>query len=166
MFGAATVVADGALAGASWLIMTYLLHTFGELCLSPVGLSNVTKLAPKRFVGQMMGHRHVGMERKPQGYVEGAAAHFLGQLFAAADPFGHRHEHHRRNRPEGAGAPQMDSERLNPGGDPLEVLMHGVHLVQLDGRRWHQGDVCRDLLGGGIPDAGAIVLQLSRPRLG
>jgi POT family proton-dependent oligopeptide transporter len=38
-----------------WLIFTYLLHTFGELCLSPVGLSYVTKLAPKRFVGQMMG---------------------------------------------------------------------------------------------------------------
>ncbi len=38
-----------------WLIMTYLLHTFGELCLSPVGLSYYTKLAPKRFVGQMMG---------------------------------------------------------------------------------------------------------------
>jgi POT family proton-dependent oligopeptide transporter len=35
--------------------MTYLLHTFGELCLSPVGLSYYTKLAPKRFVGQMMG---------------------------------------------------------------------------------------------------------------
>jgi len=38
-----------------WLITTYLVHTFGELCLSPVGLSSVTKLAPRRFVGQMMG---------------------------------------------------------------------------------------------------------------
>jgi POT family proton-dependent oligopeptide transporter len=38
-----------------WLIVTYLLHTCGELALSPVGLSMVTKLAPKRFVGQMMG---------------------------------------------------------------------------------------------------------------
>jgi proton-dependent oligopeptide transporter, POT family len=38
-----------------WLILTYLLHTFGELCLSPVGLSYYTKLTPKRFVGQMMG---------------------------------------------------------------------------------------------------------------
>jgi POT family proton-dependent oligopeptide transporter len=55
MYGAAKVVADGALAGASWLIMTYLLHTFGELCLSPVGLSTTTKLAPERFVGQMLG---------------------------------------------------------------------------------------------------------------
>ncbi|MFL6196256.1 MAG: peptide MFS transporter [Thermoanaerobaculia bacterium] len=39
----------------TWLILTYLLHTCGELCLSPVGLSTVTKLAPQRKVGQMMG---------------------------------------------------------------------------------------------------------------
>ncbi len=38
-----------------WLIVTYLLHTCGELSLSPVGLSMVTKLAPQRMVGQMMG---------------------------------------------------------------------------------------------------------------
>jgi POT family proton-dependent oligopeptide transporter len=38
-----------------WLISTYLLHTWGELCLSPVGLSAVTRLAPVRFTGQMMG---------------------------------------------------------------------------------------------------------------
>jgi POT family proton-dependent oligopeptide transporter len=39
----------------SWLIVTYFLHTCGELCLSPVGLSSITKLAPKNRVGQMMG---------------------------------------------------------------------------------------------------------------
>lgn len=39
----------------SWLIVTYLLHTWGELLLSPVGLSSVTQLAPRRLVGQMMG---------------------------------------------------------------------------------------------------------------
>lgn len=38
-----------------WLVMTYLLHTIGELCLSPVGLSAMTKLAPTRIVGLMMG---------------------------------------------------------------------------------------------------------------
>ncbi len=55
MAAAATVVASGAKVLPTWLIVTYLLHTFGELCLSPVGLSYFTKLAPKRFVGQMMG---------------------------------------------------------------------------------------------------------------
>jgi POT family proton-dependent oligopeptide transporter len=55
MVSAATIVVNGDKAMPTWLIMTYLLHTFGELALSPVGLSVTTKLAPKRFVGQMMG---------------------------------------------------------------------------------------------------------------
>lgn len=38
-----------------WLVATYFLHTIGELCLSPVGLSAMTKLAPARVAGLMMG---------------------------------------------------------------------------------------------------------------
>ncbi|MCD6339818.1 MAG: peptide MFS transporter [Verrucomicrobia bacterium] len=38
-----------------WLVATYFLHTSGELCLSPVGLSSITKLSPRPLVGQMMG---------------------------------------------------------------------------------------------------------------
>ncbi|MBI4818477.1 MAG: peptide MFS transporter [Deltaproteobacteria bacterium] len=41
--------------GASWLVLAYLLHTTGELCLSPVGLSMVTKLSPAHMVSTMMG---------------------------------------------------------------------------------------------------------------
>jgi proton-dependent oligopeptide transporter, POT family len=41
--------------GVVWLIVLYLLHTFGELCLSPIGLSLVAKLAPKRFASLLMG---------------------------------------------------------------------------------------------------------------
>ena len=52
---AASIVAHGSKVLPYWLIATYLLHTLGELCLSPVGLSYVTKLSPKRLVGQMMG---------------------------------------------------------------------------------------------------------------
>jgi POT family proton-dependent oligopeptide transporter len=44
----------------SWLVVTYFLHTAGELCLSPVGLSAMTKLAPKGRVGQMMGVWFIG----------------------------------------------------------------------------------------------------------
>ena len=55
MFFAARIVADGLPAAAYWLVLTYLFHTFGELCLSPVGLSSVTKLVPPRFVGQSLG---------------------------------------------------------------------------------------------------------------
>jgi POT family proton-dependent oligopeptide transporter len=55
------VVTIAAIFGASgrvsplWLIVVYLLQTFGELCLSPVGLSTVTKLSPARMVGLMLG---------------------------------------------------------------------------------------------------------------
>ncbi len=52
---AAGLVAEGQQVLPTWLLMTYLLHTMGELCLSPIGLSLTTKLAPKRFTAQMMG---------------------------------------------------------------------------------------------------------------
>ena len=41
--------------GPQWLLFVYLLHTIGELCLSPIGLSMVTKVAPARLAGIMMG---------------------------------------------------------------------------------------------------------------
>ncbi|MDA9738631.1 peptide MFS transporter [Pseudomonadota bacterium] len=46
---------DGVQTAVIWIILIYLLHTLGELCLSPVGLSSVTKLSPQRIVGVMMG---------------------------------------------------------------------------------------------------------------
>jgi len=52
---AATLTASGVKVSPSWLMLTYLLHVMGELCLSPVGLSATTKLAPARVVGLMMG---------------------------------------------------------------------------------------------------------------
>jgi POT family proton-dependent oligopeptide transporter len=55
MYWAAGYVVQGQKVLPTWLLLTYLLHTFGELCLSPVGLSSMTKLAPARFVGQVMG---------------------------------------------------------------------------------------------------------------
>jgi POT family proton-dependent oligopeptide transporter len=45
----------GQLAGPHWLLITYVVYTWGELCLSPVGLSMVTKLAPQRLQSLMMG---------------------------------------------------------------------------------------------------------------
>ncbi len=42
-------------ASLMWLVMTYLLHTIGELCLSPVGLSVVTKLSHPKYASLMMG---------------------------------------------------------------------------------------------------------------
>jgi len=59
--GFAILVPAANLAGAAgqvsalWLVCTYVLHTMGELSLSPVGLSAMTKLAPERVSGFMMG---------------------------------------------------------------------------------------------------------------
>jgi proton-dependent oligopeptide transporter, POT family len=46
---------DDGLAGAHWLLITYVVYTWGELCLSPVGLSMVTRLAPLHLQSLMMG---------------------------------------------------------------------------------------------------------------
>lgn len=55
MMFAAKLVLTGDKVLPTWLILTYLFHTTGELCLSPVGLSSISKLSPKRYMGQMMG---------------------------------------------------------------------------------------------------------------
>jgi POT family proton-dependent oligopeptide transporter len=53
-YGAQNADARG-MVGMTWLILAYLLHTTGELCLSPVGLSMVTRLSPARMVATVMG---------------------------------------------------------------------------------------------------------------
>ena len=58
-WGAANAT-NGNLVSPAWLVVTYFLHTVGELCLSPVGLSSITKLAPRNRVGQMMGVWFIG----------------------------------------------------------------------------------------------------------
>ena len=55
MYFAAQYVVAGQKVLPTWLILTYMFHTWGELCLSPVGLSSMSKLAPTRFVGQALG---------------------------------------------------------------------------------------------------------------
>jgi POT family proton-dependent oligopeptide transporter len=46
--------------GPGWLVSFYVFSSIGEVCVSPVGLSAVTKLAPKRLLGQMMGVLFMG----------------------------------------------------------------------------------------------------------
>ncbi|MEP7242989.1 MAG: peptide MFS transporter [Gammaproteobacteria bacterium] len=55
MYFAAQYVVAGEKVLPTWLLFTYMFHTWGELCLSPVGLSSMSKLAPTRFVGQALG---------------------------------------------------------------------------------------------------------------
>lgn len=55
LIAAAGFAESGIRVSPWWLIATYVLHTFGELCLSPVGLSAMTRLAPARIAGLTMG---------------------------------------------------------------------------------------------------------------
>jgi POT family proton-dependent oligopeptide transporter len=55
MIVAATLAAQGTKVSPVWLVLSYLFQTMGELCLSPVGLSAISKLAPVRIAGLMMG---------------------------------------------------------------------------------------------------------------
>jgi POT family proton-dependent oligopeptide transporter len=76
----------GALVSPMWLTVTYLIHTWGELCLSPVGLSSMTKLAPARIASLMMGVWFLGAA--VGNYIAGQLAGFyeempLNELFGA-----------------------------------------------------------------------------------
>jgi proton-dependent oligopeptide transporter, POT family len=64
---------ESGLVAAGWLALAYLLHTTGELCLSPVGLSMVTKLSVPRVVGLMMG----------VWFLSSAFSHYVAGLIAA-----------------------------------------------------------------------------------
>src|SRR5690606_12258494 len=48
-------VQDGIKVSMIWLVLAYMFHTLGELCLSPVGLSYVSKLVPARMIAFMFG---------------------------------------------------------------------------------------------------------------
>ncbi len=67
---------SGGCAGPQWLVISYFLATCGELCLSPVGLSMVTKLAPVRYASMLMGFWFVSSAIA--NYLSGAVAAMFG----------------------------------------------------------------------------------------
>jgi len=75
---AAQASETGAKVGISWLFFVYLIHTIGELCLSPVGLSSITKLAPARIVSLMMGVWFLGAS--VGNFLGGKAASFYESM--------------------------------------------------------------------------------------
>jgi len=74
-YGAHTADSRG-MVGMAWLLIGYLLQTTGELCLSPVGLSMVTTLSPKRIVSTVMGAWFLAAAFS--GYLAGVIAGFTG----------------------------------------------------------------------------------------
>ena len=73
MWLAANQASTGVQVTALFLILAYLLHNTGELCLSPVGLSMVTKMAPVRMASLLMG----------MWFLSNAFAHILGGVLAS-----------------------------------------------------------------------------------
>ena len=89
-YGSASIPQGAKSASVSiiWLILAYLLHTLGELCLSPVGLSYVSKLVPGAKIGLMYGlwYIAIGMGNKAAGSMGGmidtiTAEHSMSYFF-------------------------------------------------------------------------------------
>ncbi|MEW6730362.1 MAG: peptide MFS transporter [Acidobacteriota bacterium] len=74
---ASTLTGGGVKVSPAWLVIVYFLHTIGELCLSPVGLSTTTKLAPSRLVGMMMGIWYLSLALG--SYIGGQVAGFFDE---------------------------------------------------------------------------------------
>jgi POT family proton-dependent oligopeptide transporter len=74
----AQMTLDGTRVGVSWLFMVYLIHTLAELFLSPVGLSAMTKLAPRPIVSLVMGIWFLGAA--VGNFLAGQAASFYEEL--------------------------------------------------------------------------------------
>ena len=76
----ASTLTGGGRVSPMWLVLVYFLQTIGELCLSPVGLSTVTKLSPARMVGLMLGVWFLSISIG--SYIAGLAT----RLFEGNDP--------------------------------------------------------------------------------
>ena len=55
MIIAVNLAIESSPVGMQWLLLTYLFQTWGELALSPIGLSAFSRYGPKRYMGQMFG---------------------------------------------------------------------------------------------------------------
>jgi proton-dependent oligopeptide transporter, POT family len=78
MIGAASVSGAGQRVSPLWLVLSYLLQTLGELCLSPVGLSAMSVLAPPRIAGLVMGVWFLALS--VGNYLAGMASSFYETL--------------------------------------------------------------------------------------
>jgi proton-dependent oligopeptide transporter, POT family len=78
MIGAAAAAAAGGRVSPLWLVLSYLLQTLGELCLSPVGLSAMSVLAPVRIAGLVMGVWFLALS--VGNYLAGMASSFYETL--------------------------------------------------------------------------------------
>ncbi len=81
MVAAARETAGGGKAALAWVVLAYLLHTVGELCISPIGLSMISKLAPPSMMSLLMGvwFGSIAIANKLAGVI-GGYAEKLGEV--------------------------------------------------------------------------------------
>ena len=115
VYGAQQADTNGIVA-AGWLALAYLLHTTGELCLSPVGLSMVTKLSVPRVVGLMMG----------VWFLSSAFSHYVAGLIAA-----------------GASVSETPGAAVVGGVDSLAIYVGDVRLSRVGRRRGRSSSCSR-----------------------
>jgi proton-dependent oligopeptide transporter, POT family len=106
--------------GIIWMIILYLLHTWGELCLSPIGLSLVAKLAPKRFASLLMGVWFLG---NAGGYA------LTGVLGALLPPTTDKYQNAKANNVELA---QILEGQKEPSGTDLFYLAKSKVAASID----------------------------------
>jgi POT family proton-dependent oligopeptide transporter len=107
--GAKTAPASG-IVPVFWLLLGYMLHTSGELCVSPIGLSMVTKLSPAKIGGLMMG----------TWFLSSAFAHYVAGLVASLTGV------------QGGGEPGAD--KLPPPAETVSIygdVFGGIAVVAL-----------------------------------
>ena len=143
MWAAQLVVSSGGKVGPTWLLLAYMIHTFGELCLSPVGLSNVTKLAPAKFVSSLMGTWFLGsaIGNTVAGLVGGHSASLRADELAAPVPHHDPHRWRRRSvhsshiaRPARLDRRQkMSSSKLLRSAPALALTLSACMLASCNG---------------------------------
>jgi POT family proton-dependent oligopeptide transporter len=113
-------------AALMWVVGAYFFHTMGELCLSPVGLSMVTKLAPKRYASLLMGVWFLAnaIANKLAGFI-GGFADKLGEfkLFAVIVVF-----------------TAVAGALLVAIAGPLRRMMHGADAIKTGHKPQAEGD--------------------------
>jgi POT family proton-dependent oligopeptide transporter len=131
-YGAQNADARG-MVGMTWLILAYLLHTTGELCLSPVGLSMVTRLSPKHMIATVMGG----------WFLATAFSNLLGGIIAQLTGVSHGEE--------GAGAVPAPVDTVHVYGDVFGqiAVACGVATLILFAlspllQRWMHAEVAED----------------------
>ncbi len=116
--GAARQSAAEGKAALMWMVATYVFHTFGELCLSPVGLSTANKLAPSHLASLLMGVWYLSnvMGNYLSGWIGGLAGQ-LGEfeLFLSV-----------------AAGTMVAGALLLAISKPLHKMMHGADKIQAE----------------------------------